>query len=50
MHAMCPDLSSLPLLQLDCGVGVQRCAAVKRGDLLDLLVYARVRESLEPAS
>ncbi len=30
--------------------GVQRCAVVKRGDLLDLLVYARVRESLGPAS
>lgn len=30
--------------------GVQRCAVVKRGDLLDLLVYARVSETLEPAS
>ena len=35
MHAMCPDLSSLPLPQLDCGVGVLR---PWRADDLDSLV------------
>lgn len=28
--------------------GVQKSAVVKRGELLDLVVYARVRQSLEP--
>ena len=35
MHAMCPDLSSLPLLQLDCGVAGLR---PWRADDLDSLV------------